>query len=189
MENKKLIKILLKDMAELEELISDVKNRGGFESLEIEFIHTRAKGILQLLTILDNKEFPVPSQKGPAGREDNFQADASESEAYIKSIQAEATPIKDEVPGTAVPEKEGQEQSREAMPAFEKIVDSHSISGEMINEEDMLEESEEVSDPKSRLGDSFLKARSVNDMITEQNKLEFKLSNRPLASIKAAIDK
>ncbi|MDD4108650.1 MAG: hypothetical protein PHH93_08020, partial [Prolixibacteraceae bacterium] len=54
MEHKKLIKILLKDMGELEELISDVKSNGNFEDLEMEFIHTRAKGIMQLLYLLDS---------------------------------------------------------------------------------------------------------------------------------------
>ena len=37
------------------------------------------------------------------------------------------------------------------------------------------------------MGDSFLKGKSVNDLITDQNKLEFKLSNRPVSSIQAAI--
>jgi hypothetical protein len=39
----------------------------------------------------------------------------------------------------------------------------------------------------SRLGDSFLKGKSVNDLITDQIKLEFKLSNRPVSSIQSAI--
>ena len=42
METKKLIKILLKDMSELEELIASVKASKQFKALEMEFMHTRA---------------------------------------------------------------------------------------------------------------------------------------------------
>jgi hypothetical protein len=55
------------------------------------------------------------------------------------------------------------------------------------NDDDMLEEESEVPETLSRLGDSFLKGKSVNDLITDQNKLEFKLSNRPVRSIQSAI--
>jgi len=59
---------------------------------------------------------------------------------------------------------------------------------EQENENDVvLEEENEIADAVSRLGDSFLKGKSLNDLITDQNKLEFKLSNRPVKSIQAAI--
>ena len=56
MENKKLIKIILKDMGELEELIADVKKNKQFDAIEMEFIHTRAKGLLQLLQLFEAKD-------------------------------------------------------------------------------------------------------------------------------------
>jgi hypothetical protein len=55
------------------------------------------------------------------------------------------------------------------------------VSGEVE-----LEEEEQVETDR-RLGDSFLKGKSVNDIIEDQNKLEFKLSNRPVESIQTAI--
>lgn len=144
MENKKLIKILLKDMGELEELIAEIKASKRFDTLEMEFIHTRAKGILQLVQLLDAKE---------------------------ETVQAE---IKKE------PEvlEEPQEKTDAGEP-FKEITE---------NEDDVvLEEENEIADAVSRLGDSFLKGKSLNDLITDQNKLEFKLSNRPVSSIQAAI--
>jgi len=174
-------------MAELEELISEVKNRGEFDNLEIEFIHTRAKGILQLLNILDNKELPCPPKLADNGREvisnDEIQESKKEPELFKEPVA-----IKEEkVPGTEHSGNEDSEEVRIVKPVTGAAVDSHSMDIEIINGEEMLEESDEITDVKSRLGDSFLKAKSINDMITEQNKLEFKLSNRPLASIKAAI--
>ena len=145
MENKKLIKILLKDMGELEELIAEVKASRQFDTLEMEFIHTRVKGILQLVQLLDAKE---------------------------ETVQAE---IKKE---PEVSEEEPQEKTDAGEP-FKEITE---------NEDDVvLEEENEIADAVSRLGDSFLKGKSLNDLITDQNKLEFKLSNRPVSSIQAAI--
>ena len=144
MENKKLIKILLKDMGELEELIAEVKASRQFDTLEMEFIHTRVKGILQLVQLLDAKE---------------------------ETVQAE---IKKE------PEvSEEPQEKTDAGEPFKEITE---------NEDDVvLEEENEIADAVSRLGDSFLKGKSLNDLITDQNKLEFKLSNRPVSSIQAAI--
>jgi hypothetical protein len=59
MENKKLVKILLKDMGELEELIAEIKANKEFDALEMEFVHTRAKGILQLLQLFGSKNEAV----------------------------------------------------------------------------------------------------------------------------------
>jgi hypothetical protein len=144
MENKKLIKILLKDMGELEELIAEVKASRQFDTLEMEFIHTRVKGILQAVQLLDAKE---------------------------ETVQAE---IKKE------PEvSEEPQEKTDAGEPFKEITE---------NEDDVvLEEENEIADAVSRLGDSFLKGKSLNDLITDQNKLEFKLSNRPVSSIQAAI--
>ncbi|MDD4108511.1 MAG: hypothetical protein PHH93_07315, partial [Prolixibacteraceae bacterium] len=55
------------------------------------------------------------------------------------------------------------------------------------NEDEMLGEDTVRTEEHTRLGESFLKGKSVNDLITDQHKLEFKLSNRPVANIKAAI--
>ncbi len=52
MENIKLINILLKDARELEDLVSEIKNTKKYQSLEIDFLHTRATGIKQLLELL-----------------------------------------------------------------------------------------------------------------------------------------
>jgi hypothetical protein len=45
----------MKDMGELEELIAEIKANRRFDALEMEFIHTRAKGIFQLMQLLLNQ--------------------------------------------------------------------------------------------------------------------------------------
>ena len=52
MENIKLINILLKDASELKDLVSEIKNTKKYQSLEMDFLHTRTTGIKQLLELL-----------------------------------------------------------------------------------------------------------------------------------------
>lgn len=62
------------------------------------------------------------------------------------------------------------------------------FKSETIQNELELEEDEPVDLHNKRLGDSFLKEKSVNDIRSDDmSKLEHKLSNRPLSSIQSAI--
>ena len=226
MENKKLVKILSRDMSELEELIADVKSQGNFNPLEMDFIHTRAKGLMQLIQLL-NVEDENGSVKPPVKSEtlqelketvseiqEEVTENAQQSPGDIKPEEPE--PKKTELPGTeeleenvvnvvkgepseddsdnkveisedAVPEKDSTSKEPEPnMETKEDPVKEKEIEEKKDEEDDeMLEEEAERKD--SRLGDSFLKGKSVNDLVTDMNKLEFKLSNRPVSSIKTAI--
>lgn len=65
---------------------------------------------------------------------------------------------------------------------------NHQYKSEAIQKELELEEDEPVDLHNKRLGDSFLKEKSVNDIRSDDmSKLEHKLSNRPLSSIQSAI--
>ena len=156
MENRKLISILLKDMEELEGLISEIKTKKEFNLLEIEFLHTRSKGILQLMQMLKNFE---PEVKTPL---------------EIKETPIEPTVIKVEKEVIAVkPEVE--------------VETSVGVSENNVERSDIEPEKEIKEETAHRLGDSFTKGKSVNDMVEDHNKLEFKLSNRPVNSIQTAI--
>lgn len=62
------------------------------------------------------------------------------------------------------------------------------FKSEAIQKELELEDDEPVDIHNKRLGDSFLKEKSVNDIRSDDmSKLEHKLSNRPLSSIQSAI--
>lgn len=198
MENKKLVKILLNDMSELEELIADVKESGKFDLPEMEFLHTRAKGVLQLLRMLNNWEpVPVEKEEVPAKKE-------IEQELTYETVSAPVEPqpaVGIFEPVIQVPEKEPEPQFAEVSPVelpaeneleveapVEEIV---TIENELVAPDilprDVELEDEVVTEANQRLGDSFSKEKSVNDMVSDHNKLEFKLSNRPVSSIQAAI--
>jgi hypothetical protein len=205
MENKKLIEILMKDMSELEELIAEIKANRRFDTLEMEFIHTRAKGIFQLMQLFKSKGEEI--QEGP----EKFQLKAEEQtelperkEPVLEKPEKAVIPEKREKikEGKPQPEKPENEEFQKEEKEFEKTVSltetpvpEEAKSEEPVeqadageeDDDDMLEEESETHETASRLGDSFLKGKSVNDLITEQHKLEFKLSNRPVSSIQSAI--
>jgi len=196
----------MKDMSELEELIAEIKANRRFDALEMEFIHTRAKGILQLMQMFKLKEERVTESSGQDPQKVEKQESYTEREEPVSEnkpekieISAETKTVGEEKPHSLEQDKN---EFRQNEPEVEKPVSPPEIPVQenMIPEEpaaadreggedddDVLEEESEIPETGSRLGDSFLKGKSVNDLITDQNKLEFKLSNRPVSSIQAAI--
>ena len=201
MENKKLVNILLKDMGELEELIAEIKEKGNFDSLEIEFLHTRAKGIMQLLQMLSENEdentAPEPIHKTAeeiSGKitEEKITETVIEEPVILESKKEETVQkieiekeveIQKEEPVQEVVEVE-KEEVVEAVTEESKIEED---SVESFENSDVELEEEESAETNQRLGDSFRKGKTVKDIIHDQNKLEFKLSNRPVSSISSAI--
>jgi hypothetical protein len=195
MENKKLVKILLKDMAELEELIAEIKANKKFDALEMEFVHTRAKGILQLLQLFGSNN-EVVSESIPVEPEIGLKKPekAEKQEVIEEPVQEEKS---DETDNTKKAEQEEfhyekpEQQVKSNSPGVTVQEETENkkfdVESESKSDDDMLEEEIEKVEAVSRLGDSFLKGKSVNDLINDQNKLEFKLSNRPVNSIQSAI--
>jgi len=216
-------------MAELEELIAEVKNKGNFDSVEIEFLHTRAKGIQQLLQMIVGTEPVVaPFKKTQAheifsGNEEkrdghfpgngftgtkslekpvekSYETDRQPEEVY--DLPQEEEPQFQEVdnPSQEIDEpaqEVGDEQQaaveveNEAQPEILPVADEPKTATDevviKIKSNDWELEEEKVTEANQRLGDSFLKEKSINDLVTEHNNLEFKLSNRPVESIQSAI--
>lgn len=197
MENKKLVNILQKDVEELEELIVEMKSNQQFDALSLEIMHTRTKGMLQLLQMikfhevvtgdnLQEKEKPgftsmgvsegIRSESAPDIPKDQIKVGAESFIPERKEKTKAATHELDDDPiFTSGMKVEKTEWNGQIPPA-----DSRS-------DDDMLVEDSDSNPIASRIGDSFLKGRSVNDMKTDQQKLEFKLSNRPVTSIQSAI--
>ena len=200
METKKLIKILLNDLRELEELIATVKANRQFKALEMEFIHTRTKGILQLVQLIDlNDEFFQPEVAGKSSKDVILPEVSVFEETSGQSDQDFDVSPEKEI------EKEPKEQgeiSREeekpvALGSFSISVSQEKEESEAAiapvdeaggkDDEDMLQEEAEKKEKVHRLGETFAKGKSLNELTPEKNKLEFKLSNLPVSSLQAAI--
>jgi hypothetical protein len=191
MENKKLVKILIKDMAELEELIADMKSSHRFDILEMEFIHTRARGVLQLLQMLEQKEVPVVKEaEEPAAIVEKLKEKVEEVvQAVVVTTGAQKGEFVQEVHLNEEPEEEPvvTVHPEPVTETHEEPVQIHTEMKYPAESDEMLLENNHYMEPGSTLGESFLKSKSVNDMITDQVKLEYKLSNRPVSSIQSSI--
>lgn len=228
MENKKLVAVLQRDMNELEELIADMKSRQVYDALEMEFIHTRTKGIIQLIKLLkvdedsgQDKVLTVNDDKIDQLKEavSSIKEEVHSKEKVSVNELASVTPIpEEELPAEepvyaepvivseperndGIPKEEEHVVEDAPEPVADEVVEDFSShkqpNGVEVKEEsftipdeddqDMLDNEPEINEMASRLGDSFLKGKSINDLVSDQNKLEFKLSNRPVHSIRSAI--
>jgi len=217
MENKKLLKFLLKDISELEELFAE-KGSEGFDSFEIEFIQSRFKGARQIIQILNEKDRIVQDSLPPVIEEKpveipvqpEFQSVAEEP--VVEESLAEPAPILSEPEvidnSEAEEERVGQDiVKEEQVPVDEMenevVAEPEPVEEETVSESDSevqaetesatsgddMELDEEEEELVARtIGDSILKEKSVNDLMNNgSSKLENKLSNSPVSSIQGAI--
>lgn len=215
MENKKLLKFLLKDISDLEELILE-KGNNGFDELEMEFMQNRVGGAKRLIQKLYEKmngaesvheietsevvtkEAPQKSTTPELKEEKIEKKEEKVIEPVAESLEEKKVEEPDEKVAEEAPsnteEKEiiAEETTVAAEKVEEKPVEEEVVSVEedvkkkTIDKIDLKEKKEKPTSP--RLGDKFSKEKSVNDLIDVDNtKLEHKLSNRPVEKIKTAI--
>ena len=198
MENKKILKILLNDLEEIEEIVNE-KDRACFDALEIAFINNRIRGSKKLIQLLSQREDGGNEEEIPQETNmlENNEADLNKQKERVEVI---VPPTVEEPEPTAKQAVAAQNkpdiledkpivqeiEKEEIVQEETKIETVEKVQAQKNSDEIMQDEPEEKKD--QRLGDKFTKEKSVNDLInTEMNNLEHKLSNRPVASIRAAI--
>ncbi len=203
MENKKLLKFLLRDLSELEELVAE-KGDNGFDELEMEFLQTRvssAKRMIQILFDNENSSANINIEKQEVIAPENIQRETVIQKGIFEKpiiVEDKAEPkneeefveteVREEVEDALnriseeIEEAEERDTDKEAEEKAEAELETVEENEVELNEEEV------VAEANQRLGDSFSKEKSVNDLIdTENTKLEHKISNRPVKSIKTAI--
>ena len=212
MENKKLLKYLLKDLSELDEMFSE-KGKNSFDDFEMEFIQNRVTGAKRLIQLFFEHENDKPAEF----KSDNSSHQKTELQNFdllkVKSeIKVEEkTPeiiVEEKNHETAIEEKIKVAENEIKVPEIAKVPEMVKAAEVVIHEKTEIEVSvqevrtqsvavqqelqmdddEPVDIHNKRLGDSFLKEKSVNDLMSDDfSKLEHKLSNRPVSSIQSAI--
>jgi hypothetical protein len=232
MENKKLLKYLLKDLSELDEMFAE-KGKNSFDELEIEFIQNRVTGAKRLVELFLEKENNLPGEtktvsasvkepelqkvdtaKGKPENQPEVKAEDFEParkspgvwfEESAPEVVQEVKPenhIEEKTPEVIVEEKVHVVESKVKEPeiAEEKKVEIReqktvkspkqtvNVKVDSVQQELQMDDEEPVDIHSKRLGDSFSKEKSVNDIMSDDSsKLEHKLSNRPVSSIQSAI--
>ena len=212
MENKKLLKYLLKDLSELDEMFSE-KGKNSFDDFEMEFIQNRVTGAKRLIQLFFEHENDKPAEfksDTPSHQKTELQnLDLLKVKSEIKV--EEKTPkiiVEEKVHETAIEEKIKVAENEIKVPEIAKVPEMAKVTEVVIHEktenevsvqevrtqsvavqqELQMDDDEPVDIHNKRLGDSFLKEKSVNDLMSDDfSKLEHKLSNRPVSSIQSAI--
>ena len=212
MENKKLLKYLLKDLSELDEMFSE-KGKKSFDDFEMEFIQNRVTGAKRLIQLFFEHENDKPAEfksDTPSHQKTELQnLDIMEVKSEIKV--EEKTPeiiVEEKIHETAIEEKLKVAENEIKVPEIAKMPEMAKVAEVVIHEktenevsvqevrtqsvavqqELQMDDDEPVDIHNKRLGDSFLKEKSVNDLMSDDfSKLEHKLSNRPVSSIQSAI--
>lgn len=224
MENKKLLKYLLKDLSELDEMFAE-KDKNTFDELEMEFIQNRVTGAKRLVQLFFEHENEVPAEikfegktplinkieekiqevivhekaPGIVIRESIAEVEISENDVEVKApgvfIQEVSHEIKNEekvqmvensiVAPEIITVSEDEILGQPNEEVQKQATKSHPVA---VQQELQLEDEELVEIHSKRLGDSFSKEKSVNDLMSDDlPNLEHKLSNRPVSSIHSAI--
>lgn len=192
MENKKLLKFLLKDIAEIEELFTE-KGHSGFDDYEIEFLRSRFEGARQIIHILNEKDDAgLPEAVQPEEKKEKGQIETpviQEEEEVIIAVVEEQEESVSEIVAEVALEQEPEEEIK--IPEPEKVSEiipepEVEIQTEIVVEEEPGEPREK--EEYQRLGDRFVKEKSLNELLANgSNNLENKISNSPVNSLQGAI--
>ncbi len=217
MENKKLLKYLLNDLSELEEMFAE-KGKNSFDEFETEFIQNRISGSIRLVKLFLEKENSISANLEPVVTAiekqeqpvtelliNNVDITSEENIRENKAVRNPGVWIEEKAPVVVTHETEEKvvvvensltapdivrekEEKIEEQIIIETYKQNFHLHEEPVQNELRLEEDEPVDIHSKRLGDSFSKEKSVNDIRSDDmSKLEHKLSNRPVLSIQSAI--
>jgi hypothetical protein len=194
------------------------KGKNSFDEFETEFIQNRISGSIRLVKLFLEKEnslsaslepvvTAIEKQEQPVTESyiNNVEITSEENIRENKAVRNPGVWIEEKAPvevtheteekvvvvenNITAPEivRENEERIEEQI-IIETYKQNFQLHEEPVQNELRLEEDEQVEIHSKRLGDSFSKEKSVNDIMSDDmSKLEHKLSNRPVLSIQSAI--
>jgi hypothetical protein len=192
MDNKKLLRILLRDAGELEQLIGEIRQAGSFDPLDMELLQTRISGIKHLLEVAADFKEALPktidSDEKPAPLLDSLTVVKIEPVPVLQPDVPKKNKEKKKetvVPVAERPPLEVQPVSFSGPTVLDVIIQSEPavLSRATLSVEENINPSEEHI-----LAEKFVAGKSLNDILQEKSKTEpDKLSNLPLKSLATGI--
>jgi hypothetical protein len=188
MDTKKLIHILLRDIVELDNLVIDIRQNGGYDALDMELLQTRIAGIRHILEIAGDS--------GKMEREIAIQPEKPKPVSLVtpenlfppeKAPAQEKQVIKDTK--KSIPQKEVKaDRDVEPFATPPAVSDQlHEKISERIVPEMRPEEENPQSAEKQILAEKFVAGKSLNDLLLERSKSDLKFANMPLSNLTSAI--
>ncbi len=197
-----MMRILLRDVTELQELVAGMKIAETYDPFEIELLFTRISGVRHMLEVVSDavttnhkQEIEMPTRKSikedfAAGGKAVVYEEPSVKEPIIKEeIPREETPVRKPEPVESVskPEVKVEEPvppQPEPSPSSET---TETAASEDVDNDDMELEEEKIAEGQQTLGEKFSHGKSVNDLLLEQGKSDSKFSKMPVVSLQSAI--
>jgi hypothetical protein len=191
MDNNKLMQILLRDVLELEELVAGIRRTGSWEPIEMELLSTRISGVRHMLQLVTGGSTPAvssaPMEAAAFPVEKKSIVTTAPREIY-REAEPVSAPVTQAEPVSAPVNRIEQEvvpvpvQASEPAEAVSVIAEDTGLA----EENDEMELEEVVSSPQT-FGEKFTQGRSVNDLLLEHGKTDYKFSNMPVSSLQTAI--
>lgn len=207
MEKHKLIRLILKDLEELNEIANQLRQAEKLSRFELDIALSKSKLVFQEFEFLkelnsQDTEKETPKQEPirtspppqPEARTEEVREKLAEMEAESKQqvqeqdkpeLQEErAQPVfnhKPEIPVTAPPEP-----SEDETPAARQS-ETREETPEPEQEPAEIEAEEEAEKIKKTVGENFIKGKSLNDLMLENKTLDKKLASSPITKLETAI--
>lgn len=199
MEKDKLIKIILKDLKELNEIAAELSASGNLTKLELDIAVSKSKLVYQEFEFLndlnrrqENNVFPSTSTiSAPIIPEEKVVEEVKHEATATENSEKEPEPDKIiEEPKNTVEEKAPQPEIKEEAEEVieEKTKESITEQKEPPKSEGPETEEEEPDSPQQKtVGEHFVQGKSLNDLLIESKRLDHKLASTPIEKLEAAI--
>ncbi len=206
MDIKRVLQVLLRDIADLQQFVEEVKNEASLGATDLELIHTRLSGIMHMLE-------RSAEGVGELQRQLNAAEHRAEALAAVKIPASEVVKVETEVskmaetpvaqPAVKVPKVAGVRLAEVALDAAVSEDEVAVIPAEVLESVAVVETKEmdvpvqessgdgvdlvEISGDHPVLGEKFIQGKSLNDLLVEQSKGDSKYSHMPITNLQAAV--
>ena len=196
MEKHKLIKIILKDLEELNEIASELSASEELSKLELDIALSKSKLVYQEFEFLNelskqiinntpNENLTVSSPVIPESKVvEEVQNKVTNEE------EAEQVEVADEKPEFREVEDKESEQTDVAVATTEEelaTAETQPSPTQSAPEEDGEESEDDETGLKKTVGEHFVKGKSLNDFLIEGKTLDQKLASSPIDKLESAI--
>lgn len=207
MEKHKLIRLILKDLEELNEMANQLRHSENLSRFELDIALSKSKLVFQEFEFLKElngwetekerpKQGPLTTSPltQPEPKMEEVEEKLAEMEAESKQeVKEEDKPAPQEEPiqpplnHTPEISTSATSETLENEEPAAKQKETREETPEPEREPTEIEEEEEVENIKKTVGENFIKGKSLNDLMLENKTLDKKLASSPITKLETAI--
>lgn len=208
MDKNKLLRIIAKDLEELNEITQELTDKNQLTGIEIEFALSKSRLILQAYEFLKEmnsqpreqvlpaeRPIPAPAPEPINGQEKRDDRPAEPAPPILADRRADKLPEPETIQEIIQPKEAVAPPARDisgpAPQETEKAAATPATPSVKINEEerqpDAAEEEEVIENHRKIVGEFFNQGKSLNELLSGAHKLDQQLASTPIARLESAI--